>query len=254
MSRGLHRYLAVFAALAGMSAAGCVSGSLASDTGPRPAGYAWSQAGRQMVHVGEQVEFDFVLQDWAWSFQAPLGIADYCVVYVGDERIEIGPDIHGHFRFSYAFHDLPAGDAVTIRATPYQTRGSRDFMKIREQWIEGDSPYDQADRAVAFADAIRLLAYRVPVELTIARPANDLDLQSGVLKIRRTDGATTSVFIDKPDRPGFTMSGPEPDGYYRAFYQPRGNELNATGTTDVEFVMYDTLGQRHYASQTLDTP
>lgn len=238
----------------GVWATGCVSGSLASNTGPRPAGFAWSLARRQMVHVGEQVEFDFVLQDWARNFVSPLGVADYCVAFVGGERIETEPDVHGHFRFSYVFADLRAGEQVVVKATPYQTRGSRDYMKVRGRWIAGDSPYDQPDKAVAWADAIRLVAYQVPIELSIARPANDVDPQTGVLKIRRADGSTTSVFIDRPDRPGFTIDGPEPDGYYRVFYQPRDNELNEIGTTDVEFVIYDTLGQRHYAGMTLDTP
>ena len=69
-------------------ASGCITGSLASDTGPSPPGTFWSDAARQMVHVGEQVRFDFVLQDALRRRVLPMGLADYSVVFVDGKRIE----------------------------------------------------------------------------------------------------------------------------------------------------------------------
>jgi hypothetical protein len=68
------------------------------------------------------------------------------------------------------------------------------------------------------------------------------------------NGSPTSIYLDRPHRPGFSITGPEPDGYYRIRYVPSGMELNPIGTTEVEFVVYDTAGHPHYASTTLDTP
>lgn len=233
--------------------AGCISGSLASNTGPRPRGHLWSVAGQQMMHVGEEVQFDFVLQDWARRLVNPLGIAEYCVVDIGNERIEVTPDVEGHFRFSRAFDQVNPGDKIKVKATAFRQRGGRDYMKIRGQWLQSDSPFEEPDRAIA-GDAIKLIVYEAPIELTLVRPADDLDPETGVLRIQRTGGPTTSVFVDRPGRRGFTMTGPEPDGYYRVRYQPRGNELSPIGTTEVEFTVYDTSGQSHYASARLETP
>ncbi|MCH7994388.1 MAG: hypothetical protein IIB57_08085 [Planctomycetes bacterium] len=232
---------------------GCVAGSLASNTGPRPPELAWSMAGKQMVHVGEVVEFDFVLRDWTYRFVHPLGIADYCVAFIGEERLETTPDHNGHFQFAYKFDRIQAGDKINVKATAYRTKGARDFMKVRGTWLRSDSAYDKADQRVA-SDKIRLVAYQVPVELTMVRPADDLDTGRGVLKIHRTHGPTTTVFVDKPGQPGFAIDGPEPDGYYRIGYQPSGSELNSTGTTRVDFTIYDTMGLPHRASLTLQTP
>ena len=232
---------------------GCVTASLASNTGPRPAGRVWSMAGRQMAHVGEEVKFDFVLTDWAGRWLDPLGIGDYAAAYIGGERIEATPDVNGHFQFGYTLDQVGPGDRIKVKATAFRQRGGRDFMKIRGQWLQSDSPYEEPDQAIA-SDAIQLAVYQVPIELTLVRPADDLDPENGVLRLRRMNGLTTSVFIDRPGRPGFTITGPEPDGYYRISYQPTGNELNPVGTTEVEFTIYDTLGQPHYAHATLKTP
>ena len=232
---------------------GCISGSLASNTGPRPPGYAWSQAGKQMVHVGEEVQFDFVLQDWRRQRVQPLGIADYGVAHIGNERIETAPDLEGHFRFSYVFDHVRPGDKIAVEVTAFRQRGTRDFMRIRGQWVQGDSPYDDPDKTVA-GDEIQLIVYEAPIELTMVRPADELDPQTGALKLRRADGSTTSVFVDRPGRPGFTFTGPEPDGYYRIRYPPKGSELNPIGMTEVEFKIYDVLGQPHYATATLESP
>lgn len=232
---------------------GCISGSLASNTDRHPLGFRWSDAPRQLVHVGETVEFDFVLQDSWRQFVPPTGLADFCITTIGNEHVESEPDLGGHFRFAHTFDKVTPGDVIDVRTTAYQRRGQRDFMNIAGEWVYGENPYDDPDRNVA-DDHIQLTVYESPIELSIARPPDDLDLESGVLRIRLADGSTRSVYIDRPHRPGFTITGPEPDGFYTVRYRPSGNELNQTGTTEVEFVIHDMAGYPHYATVTLETP
>lgn len=254
---------AVTASMLAVTAAGfggCISASLATSTGPHPPQQRWSTASTQSAHVGEQVHFDFVLTDWRGRFVGPTGIADYCVAIpsrlrtgIGEERIEVEPDAKGHFRFSYPLDRVRAGEKLKVTATAFQQCDSRDFMKIGGRWLKADSPYAQPDRKVA-GDTVQLTIYQTTVDLKIARPADDLDPESGVLRFRCIDGGGGPVYIDKPGRPGFKIGGPEPDGYYRVEYLPTGSQLNPTGTTDVEFTIHDLGGQRHVVSQTLSTP
>ena len=246
----MHRHLAV--TLLAFSN-GCVTGSLASATGPRAPGQQWSMARLQMVHVGEEVPFDFVLQDWRHRLVNPMGFADYCVAVIDGERIETDYDPYGHFRFSHRFSDVEPGQEVKVEATAYQQRGGRDHMKIRGQWMRSDSPYEETDRRVA-GDTITLKVYKSSIDLTVARPPDDLDPDSAVLRIRRQDGSTTSVFIDRPERPGFTMTDLQADGYHHIRYSPQGDELNPIGTTDIEFVIYDVAGQKYEVPAVIETP
>lgn len=205
------------------------------------------------MHTGENVRFDFVLQDWRHRLVQPLAIADYCVVMIGQERIETEPDIHGHFGFSHTFDNLSPGDAQVVTVTAYQQRAGRDWMKISGQWLHSDSPYEQADRKVT-SDSIVLEAYQSAIKLSIARPSYDLDVETGVLNIRRTDGPTTAVYVDRPARKGYVLTGPDASGQYHLSYQPRAAQLNPTGTTDVEFTIRDKSGRPHRQSISLNTP
>ncbi len=241
--------LATVAALIG----GCMSASLATSTGPRPPQQRWSTAAKQMAHVGETVQFDFVLTNWRGQFLSPTGIADYCVAMVGGERMEAEPDANGHFRFSYPLNRVPAGEKLEVTAAAFKQRDSRDSMKIGGQWLRADSPYAQPDRKVA-GDAVQLTIYQTAVSIKIARPADDLDPESGVLRFHCIHGGEGLVYVDMPGRPGFKISGPEPEGYYRLEYRPTGGQLNPTGTTEVEFSIHDLGGQRRVVSQALNTP
>ena len=235
-------------------AAGCVSGSLATNTGPHPPGCVWSDASAQKIQVGEEVRFDFVLQDpTTRKFVSPIGRADYCVATIGSERIEAEPTPTGHFQFLHTFDNVKPGEKIRVDAVAYMQRAGRDFVRVHGQWIRTESPYDLPDAKVAW-DSVNLTVYEAPIELRIPRPPDDLNPETGVLRIRRSDGSVTSVYIDRPHRPGFTMTGPEPDGHYRIHYVPKGNELNPIGTTEVELVIYDAAGNPHYASTTLQTP
>ena len=232
---------------------GCVRGSLASSTGPSAPGFHWSTASRQMVHVGEEVRFDFVLHDARKRSVSPLGLADYCVTYLDGERVEIDSTPEGHFSFSHKFDGVQPGDRVVVEVTAFRQRGGRDFMRIQGIWMHNDSPYDKADKPFR-RDAIRFEVYETPIELTLVRPADDLDLETGVLRLRGGDDRLTRIMIDKPNRPGFTISGPGSEGYYRIHYLPTGSELNPSGVTEVEFAIHDVNHQLHEVRTTIETP
>jgi len=206
-----------------------------------------------MAHVGESVELDFVLQDGFRRFVDPSGVADYAAVFVHKDRIETEPDLYGHFTFTYSLDQAPPGATVEVRAVAYRQRESRDYMRVGDEWLRADSPYDLPDKEVA-QDTVQLVTYESLVEFAIARPPVDLDPDSGVLHIRRSDGSTSSVYIDRPHRRGFTISDPEADGLYHIRYRPDGVEVNSTGTTEVHLTIYDLAGQPHEDSINIDTP
>jgi len=243
----------VGAALVACAGAGCVGGSLATNSGPRSAGSRWSAAANQKIHVGETVEFDFVLHD-AWQrFVRPGGIADYCVLQIGDKRVEAIPGPYGHFDFTHTFEDVAPGAVIDVKVEAFRQRGAKDFVEIGELWMPTEAFSRDPDASVC-RDKIRLTAYQSAVSFQVARPADDFDPATGVLRLRKPDGKTTSVYVNRPTRRGFILDGPEPAGYYRVRYQPRGFEVAHTGTTAVTFTIYDVGGQRHVTQLELDTP
>ncbi len=232
---------------------GCISGSLASSTGPRDPGQRWSDASRQMVACGEEVQFDFVLQDWKRRLVSPRGVADYCVAYVGAVRIECYADVRSHFSFSHIFDRYRPGDVVTVRAVASQQRGSRDYMKIAGQWMHNDSPYELPDRK-GVSDSITLTVYESPIELAVATTGTPLDPDTAVLRIRKSPDSVASIFVERPNRPGFSLGGPEKNGSYILRYMPRGDELNAFGRTEIEFTVRDVAGQPFQVQSAIETP
>jgi len=199
------------------------------------------------------VDFDFVLQD-AWRrFVPPGGIVDYCVISIGDTRSESVAGPRGHFNFSHSFADVPAGTVVDVRVDAFRQRGAKDYVQIAGQWLATQTFSQEPDVRVA-GDSLRLKAYQSSIDFRLPRPADDFDPDSGVLRLRKTDGTTTSVYINRPTRHGFLLVGPEPSGYYRVRYEPRGQEVSPTGKTDVTFTIHDVGGQRHTKRIALDTP
>ncbi|MFQ5415041.1 MAG: hypothetical protein ACE5E6_11345 [Phycisphaerae bacterium] len=210
-------------------------------------------APRQAVHVGEDVSFSFVLIDWLGRPIDPLGVADYCVARIGDDRIESTPDANGRFRFAFAFDHFRDGDIVDVRATAYRQRGHRDYMRVAGTWLQSDSPYEIQDQRVA-SDAITCSVYQTTIELRVPAPPDGLVPDTGVLRIRRADGTTSSVYAERAGRPGFRIARPPAHDAYAVHYRPQGNELNPTGETVAEFTIYDTTGTAHSVSAVLPTP
>lgn len=206
-----------------------------------------------MVHVGERVEFDFVLRDALNRFVPPDGLADYSTATIGSKRVETVPDPLGHFSFSHVFDDTAPGEQITVAVSAFRQRGERDYMRVGEQWLAADSPFAEPDKKGP-GDSVRLTVYRSVVELELPRPPDDFDPQTGVLRLRRLDGTTTSVYLQRSGRHGFALRGPEPDGRYRITYYPKGHEVNPTGKTDVTFTIYDVSGRRHVKTLQIDTP
>ncbi len=203
--------------------------------------------------MGEEVEFDFVLLDATGRFLPPKGVADYCAAQIGEDRVESEPDENGHFRFRYRFDRLRAGEEVDVRAAAYAQVGSRDFVRVRGQWMRTQEGAVESDRPVA-RDTIALTGYEAEVELRLQQPPDELDRGSGLLRFRRLDGQVANVYIERRDRPGFSLSGPDGRGYYTVRYRPTGEQLNPTETTPVEFSVYDVGGRKHGAAMNLETP
>ena len=232
--------------------AGCIGGSLATSTGPRVRGL-WSVAAEQHAHVGEEVLFDFVLtRPMDRRPLDPVGIADYCVLQIGEARRIAKPDFDGHFRFSHTLTDQSAGSRIKAIATAYRAVGHQDLAAIAADSAALDGAVDDVDQKQA-ADSVRLVIYQAKIDLTIPKTASPLDPASGRIQIRKADGSVTSVYQDRPNRRGFTITGAA-DGGYTISYLPRGDELNPTGTTDIEFTVYDQNARRHALSQKLATP
>jgi hypothetical protein len=206
-----------------------------------------------MVHLGEEVSFDFVLRDATNRLISPSGWADYCAALIGDDRVEADADAEGHFQFTYRFDRVRPGQTVTVTAAAYRQRANRDFMKIAGRWYASDSPYEQADTKVA-SDSIRFTVYQPEIDLAVARGPDEFDPDTGVLRIRRIGGPTASIYIDRPLRPGFALTGPDPRGVYRVRYRPKADEVNPNGKTEVEFTIYDTAGLPHTLTTAIDTP
>lgn len=231
---------------------GCISASLATSTGIAPAGTIWSNQPVQSAHVGEMVKFDFVLTNGFGRPIDPVGIADYVAAYFGNERIEVEPLPAGYFRFEHKV-DAPAGTEIDVDCTAYRQRAERDFVKVGNEWMATSSPYAEPDRKMAH-DSVKLEVYQSHVRFRIPRPADDLDPSSGVMHIVRNDGHVTTVYIDRPHRPGFKIAGPGADGYYDVTFDPDGDMVNHTGTTRVEFRIHDLSGHRHDFVQQMATP
>lgn len=194
-----------------------------------------------------------MLTDGWGRFVAPTGIDEYGVLYLGFERLESEPSPSGHFRFTHRLDGVRAGSSIAARGAVFQQRGNRDFIKVRGEWLQSSSPYEEPDRLIA-SDEVTLDVYQVRVSLEIPRPPLDLDIGTGILRIQRDDGTSTTLYVDRPGRPGFTIVGPEPNGRYEITYEPSGDELNRTGTTAVRFSVLDVGGQRHEAQAVLETP
>lgn len=204
-----------------------------------------------MVHVGEEVRFDFVIfKPFTHYPLDPEGIATYAVLDLGSASIlsEAGP--RGHFEFAHHFQTESPGTVLRARATAYRAIGGRDRGRHRTSW--NDFTANEPDRRVA-SDTVRLQFYQSVVELTVPAAAEPPDFWAARLEIRKSDGTATSVYQDRPTRRGFQVSGPE-EQVYRIRYEPTANEVNETGKTAWEFYVYDRTGRRQVYAGEIDTP
>ncbi len=232
---------------------GCIYGSLASDTGFSKAGN-WSVARIQDAHVGETVKFSFILREW---FQAnridALGVADYAAANILEQRIETAPDISSAFLFEHALRGIKPGRSIAVEVKAFQIKGSKDYMKIRGEWHRSMSAVDEPDKMVAKA-SIKLRTYQSRIDYAFGKPQVDLDWAGARLVITRNDGKVSTVFADQPHRPGFTMNGPDREGYYHIQYFPLAEQINKTGTTRAALKVLDVNGVQQTYDFEFDTP
>jgi len=234
-------------------ATGCLSGSLATSSGETDGG-KWSIAKRQQIHVGETVEFSFVLKKaLAKESVDASGIADYCVFSIGGDRVEAELDEAGVFKTEYKFAGVEDGQQVQVVATAYSTQDDRDFMQIAGKWLQTESPYNKPDRRIASASVL-LNVYQGVVRFKLPKPEDAYDLGTAKMTFRCAGDRLVSVFEHRPPRNGFEISDENADGSRWVAYLPTGDQLNPTGTTDVEFSIYDVAGNRMTFTETLQTP
>lgn len=242
--------LAVGMLLAGGLAGGCVQGSLATSTGPA----LWSAQKTQQAHVGETVLFDFILISRLQNRPLdPYGFADYCMAQIGDDRVQCEPDLNGHFSFEHQLTDVQAGQQIEVTVTAYRQFGSRDFIQVGKKWLHGDSSIDEPDRKVCKSQ-VTLVVYQVRLEAQLTVGDSPLDPESGKLRLFGPNEQIVSIFIDRPNRPGFALSGPDQAGQYTLVYEPAGNQIAPSGQTKAHFMVYDLAGQQHDFDFLLDTP
>ena len=232
---------------------GCMYGSLACDTGSSEQG-TWSVAPLQHAHVGENIALSFILrQKFQQNRIDALGIADYAVANILEERIEVGPDINSAFLFTHRLTGVKPGQVVAVEVAAHQTRGSRDYMKIRGTWRRSISAAKKPDELVA-RDSIKLRIYQSKIDYRFAKPQVDLDWSTARLIITTSDDKVSTVFMDRPARPGFTMNGPDQNGYYRIQYFPLAGQVNKTGTTRAVLKVLGVNGLEQSHEFEFDTP
>ncbi len=242
--------LVVVVALGGN--AGCFNASLATSTGERVKG-EWSVAQEQHVHVGEEVQFDVVLAKPGMIQPThPDGIADYCRLELGDVWATATAGRSGHFHFTHVVDRQEPGSRLKVTATVYRVAGNRDPVDRAGEFKAAYDRDDDADIKVA-SDSITMIVYQAHIEIEIDPAPGEIDFAGGRLEIRRSDGSSTTVYRDRPRRRGFTVSGPA-GGRYIVRYDPRASEVNNIGTTEAEFIVYDSGGERISRKVAVPTP
>jgi len=232
---------------------GCLSGSLATSTGPRYGGQ-WSVARLHPVHVGETVRFSFLLKEpLAREALSAKGVADYSVFDFGGERVQADIEKDGRFLAQYTFDDVVPGQTIVVEAIAFRQHGPRDQVKINDTWVQNLSPNNEKDEPVAGASA-KLVVYQAQVRMALPPSANDFDFSTGQLLLRREGAAGRPVFEDRPHRRGFLVTDRNDGAGWWVTYSPSGNEINPVGVTEVEFSVYDQAGNRRVFRDLVDTP
>ena len=231
---------------------GCMRASLATDTGLSTEGQ-WSVAPQQSAHVGEKVDFSVVLMD---MFQRPrdaLGLADYTTLTVGNDRMDGDLEPDGRFHFAYTFSLARPGDRIRVTTAVTKQKGLRDFMKVGQEWMQCDSPYDERDIIVARAH-VELECYQVRVEIKLELPEGDYDWASARLVLLKHGDSKHVVYEQQGVRCGFTVQPFGTGGGCRVIYEPLATEINKTGHTAAEFSVQDLAGKLHQHRVNFPTP
>jgi hypothetical protein len=158
----------------------------------------------------------------------------------------------GHFTCAYRFDREEPGTECKVEATLYRIAGERDPVDAAGDWRAAMQRDDDADTRVA-SDSVTIIVYQSRAELQVSASAGDMDFASGRLQIRRADGSATTVYQNRPRKHGFQVTGPV-DRRYTVTYEPRVEEINVIGETEVELVVYDSGGERFVVTGSFPTP
>lgn len=240
------------AVLAAAGSSGCTRGSLATTTGPKPAQARFSLEDKQQVHVGETVEFDFILVNWEGR-QIMEGVDEYAAMRIGAMRMETHADFEGHYTFTHTFDETVPGDVIVVRADAYRQRDARDYMEVFGEWVRADSPSERPDEHIA-GDQVELDIYQTVIDEPIEVGTSELNPQSGALVLARREGGAKTVYVRTPNRHGFDLSRTATSGLYRLRYEPVATDVNVSGQTSYDFSVYDRAGRMYTVHGVLDTP
>ncbi|MCG3137669.1 MAG: hypothetical protein HJJLKODD_01518 [Phycisphaerae bacterium] len=231
---------------------GCMRGSLATDTGWSADG-PWCIERVQQAHVGETVRCSFVLLDTHGRRVSLWDAADYAVLLMGGERYETRPNIDDRFEFEIPLGEVASGQRVTLQAEAYLQQDKRDYMKIAGRWLRTESTSDIPDDKVADGH-LRLEIYQCRICYRFAAPSQPLDWSLARLTLTRHDGSSSDIFVQKEDRPGFVVVGPDQAGELELQYEPTIEQINRTGTTSAVLAVHDLQGQLHRFAWDFPTP
>lgn len=226
-----------------------MKGSLATRTGPAGSD-RWSVEKLQHAHVGERVEFQFIVMDAVRG--VPMGnMADYAVWDIGGtpEVTSTGGD--GRFHLSYTFEESATGN-VAVRATAYRARGSQDVHAINGQLVELANPNDLPDAQVA-SDEIALSVYQAAVRFDVPDRTPEYLWATALLTFQTGDNVST-VRPARPGRPGFAIIHDDTSATTVVTFTPTADLLPTTGSTAVRLLVHDAAGEQQVLEQMVPTP
>ncbi|MBN2584704.1 MAG: hypothetical protein JXL80_16700 [Planctomycetes bacterium] len=210
----------------------------------------FSDHGPQWAYEGEAVTFDFApdpdITDYA-VFSWPGGTNEYI-----DKRDTFETD-----RFYRTVHRFEAGREprqYVVSAEAYAIYQQNDWYYDRDtgEWVYHLTHNDVRDTRVGSA-SLKVVCYRVEIAMTFKPGARQV--KNAVLLLLKDDGSRVErrMKVDQ-EQPGFELVGPDAKGVYTVRYVPTWNEVNRTGTTEIELRLTYADGSQDVISQTIDTP
>jgi hypothetical protein len=241
--------VSTLAALAG----GCMQGTVATRTGPAGP-TSWSTDKHQAAHVGEPVEFEFLVVRVGTS-RGIANAADYAVWEFGPEYQVTRVDAEGRFHCTHAFTQVPpaGADDVLVRVTAYRQRRRQDAIVIGDELVHAADPYDLPDAVVA-SDKLHLRVYQAQVRFDVPPASPPLVWETAMLTFERDSAAAAVVRPQRLGRPGFAVIRAEGEPNTVIAYEPTADQVNPTGWTRVTLLVRDEDGQEHLFKQTIPTP
>lgn len=224
----------------------CLSGC-AQSVGITGSSAGSGQRARQnphFVHVGERV--DFVID--------PPEDCSYVLVDFCGQEILLDQHDGKKFTFDKLFDQSWADKNCLIRARAYKTQGHIDVLgpDSSGKVLKRNRQDDPADLLLG-QGYMQLRCYQSQIRLTL-RPSRNVRWERGILKITGQDNRVWLIRQAQFGREGFTVLGPNTGGNYIVFYEPRANQINRSGKTEVIFTVPDGPNRTIHRKILLRTP